>query len=163
MPVLAFLTALGAAATVRRLIAMLGKSGSGEVPDGAASGATHLAIALAMLVMIFPAIGDVSMVRTLRRNETLYHRNFQRLVGEIPDSRAIVFVRYRPNHTAHFSLVRNVPNLDKARVWVVYDRGADDARLLRLAPDRVPYLYDDARLAIVPLNDSSKSGIRVGS
>ena len=112
--------------------------------------------------MLAPALGDVRLVRTARQRETLYHRNFNQLVSAIPASKAIVFVRYRPNHAAHFSLVRNVPDLSSAPVWVVYDRGADNARLLRLAPDRVPYLYDDTQLAIAPLNDATHPIARVG-
>jgi len=163
MPVLAFLTALGAAVAVRRVIAVLAKSRHEELPEAASKDATHLALALALLLMIAPALDDVGLVRSLRQRETLYHRNFQRLLSGIPDSKAIVFVRYSPNHAAHFSLVRNVPDPSAARVWVVYDRGEDDSRLLRLAPDRVPYLYDDARLTIVPLNHLPYPTARVGS
>jgi hypothetical protein len=84
-------------------------------------------------------------------------------VSAIPASKAIVFVRYRPDHAAHFSLVRNVPDLNSARVWVVYDRGPDNARLLQIASNRVPYLYDDLRLAIEPLNDTTHPIARVGN
>jgi hypothetical protein len=52
----------------------------------------------------------------------------------------------------HFSLVENVPDLDRARTWVVYDRGVENEALLRLAPDRTPYLFDQARHSLVPLD-----------
>jgi hypothetical protein len=44
------------------------------------------------------------------------------------------------------ALVRNVANLSKERIWVVYDRGdAENARLNALAPERKAYLYDEAQ------------------
>lgn len=73
---------------------------------------------------------------------------FEKVLEALPDSRSVVFVRYAPNHNPHSSLIHNAPFLADAPRWVVYDRGADDARLLRLAPDRVAYLYDEASGAI---------------
>ena len=55
-----------------------------------------------------------------------------------------MFVRYAPDHLIHLSLIRNEPDAARARVWTVYDRGADNERLMRVAPDRVPFLYDEA-------------------
>jgi hypothetical protein len=52
-----------------------------------------------------------------------------------------VFVRYAENHIFHRSLISNPADLAAAPSWIVYDRGADNARLEALAPDRVPYLY----------------------
>jgi hypothetical protein len=64
---------------------------------------------------------------------------------------AIVFVRYAASHNDGLSLVRNAPNLDEAPVWTVYDRGAENARLMALAPERVPYLFDEATWTLQPL------------
>jgi hypothetical protein len=33
----------------------------------------------------------------------------------------------------------------------VYDRGAENARLMALAPERVPYLFDEATWTLQPL------------
>jgi hypothetical protein len=163
MPVLAFLTALGGAVVMRWMIASLRQSHEESSPAKEHEMATHLGLALTLILMLAPALDDLELVHTARQRETLYHRNFQQLTSAIPDSKAIVFVRYRPNHAAHFSLVRNVPDLSSAPVWVVYDRGEEDARLLRLAPDRAAYLYDDVRLAIVPLGDSTHPIARVSN
>ncbi len=62
-----------------------------------------------------------------------------------------MFVRYAPGHNPHMSLVANGADLEHARVWVVYDRRGDNARLCRMAPDRVPYLYDEASRRLLPL------------
>jgi hypothetical protein len=74
--------------------------------------------------------------------------SFQQLLRIVPDRRSIVFVRYAPHHNPHSSLVRNEPFLDDAPHWVVYDRGAENAKLLRLAPDRAPYEFDEATATI---------------
>jgi hypothetical protein len=44
--------------------------------------------------------------------------------------------------------VRNVPDVRSARIWTVYDRGAENAQLLRLAPRRMAYLFDEAEWAL---------------
>ena len=72
-----------------------------------------------------------------------YQRAFLASVDRIPAKRSIIFVRYSPRHDPHLSLIFNDPDLAGAPHWFVYDRGADNARLLRAAPDRVPFLYDE--------------------
>jgi len=59
-------------------------------------------------------------------------------------TKAIVFVRYGPGHNDHISLVGNVPDVAAAHAWIAYDRGDTNAELISAAPDRVPYLFDDA-------------------
>jgi hypothetical protein len=86
--------------------------------------------------------------------EVAYQRRFGqalRLVNK-EAHKAIVFVEYGPSHNAHFPLVRNVPDLARARTWIAYERGRDDLRLLRRAPDRRGYIYhaDEGRLTRLP-------------
>ena len=81
-----------------------------------------------------------------------YHRDFRSLVALAPSERKMVFIRYAPNHSPHMSLVTNQPDLAKAPVWTVYDRGPDNIRLIRLAPNRTPYLFDDEHRVLVPLD-----------
>jgi hypothetical protein len=90
----------------------------------------------------------------LYHGELAYQRRFGealQLVGK-ESPKAIVFVDYGQTHNAHFSLVRNVPDLGRARTWIAYDRGPDDLRLLRLAPERRGYIYraDEGRLVRLP-------------
>lgn len=74
------------------------------------------------------------------------------LARRIPATqRAIVFVRYSPRHSPHRSLISNNPDLARAPVWIVYDRGPENARLLGLAPDRAAYLYDEATQTLLSL------------
>ena len=56
---------------------------------------------------------------------------------------AIIFVRYALGHRMHRSLIRNPADYVTAPVWVVYDRGDDNARLLAVAPGRAAYRYDE--------------------
>jgi hypothetical protein len=66
-----------------------------------------------------------------------------RRVAEVP-APAIIFVRTRPTHNAHDQLVVNGADLDAAPRWIVHDRGAENARLMALAPERSAWLYDEA-------------------
>jgi hypothetical protein len=56
---------------------------------------------------------------------------------------AVIFVRYAPGHRMHRSIIQNPDNYEAAPVWTVYDRGADNVRLLPLARGRTAYLYDE--------------------
>jgi hypothetical protein len=69
----------------------------------------------------------------------------------VPERRALVFVRYAPGHSPHQSLVQNAPDVTRARLAFAYDRGADDARLIRAMPGRALYLYDEAASRLRPL------------
>ena len=48
----------------------------------------------------------------------------------------------------------NAPDLKAARVWTVYDRGQDNIRLIRLAPGRTPYPFDDEHRVMVQLDST---------
>jgi hypothetical protein len=72
-----------------------------------------------------------------------YHRAVESVFARIHERRAIVFVRYGPGHNPNMSVVRNVADPAQAPLWVVYDRGAENARLMRFAHDRVGYLFDE--------------------
>jgi hypothetical protein len=64
---------------------------------------------------------------------------------------AIVFVRYSAHHNPNQPLVISTEPSESALTWLVYDRGDDNARLLAVAPDRHPYLYDEASGSLRPL------------
>lgn len=48
-------------------------------------------------------------------------------------------------------LFQNSPPLATAQTWIVNNRGVDGERLLRAAPDRIPYLFDFATKTMQPL------------
>ncbi len=150
---LAFVTALGLWAVISAVAARPRperEAMATAVSSGAALGATLL-----VLTAAGPLLSDVAVYRERHYIRAAYHGYFRALVASIPEPRAIVFVRYGPHHNEHLSLIANEPDLDRAKAWIVYDRGADNARLMRVAPGRVPYLYDEVtgnltRLAEAP-------------
>ena len=70
---------------------------------------------------------------------------------------SVVFVRYATDRPVRRSLVRNPPDYATARMWSVYDRGTDNARLLALAPERTAYLYDEASGSLARLDPTRPS------
>lgn len=104
------------------------------------------AVAVAsMILLTLPYVHTVTtFMRRVRRFDQSYQRSFFERVAALPEPRSIVFIRYAPAHPIYRSLIANEPDLASARAWLVYDRGDDNARLARLAPDRVPYVYDEA-------------------
>jgi hypothetical protein len=112
-----------------------------------------IAAGASMLMMLFLADFAKVMVFSAHRNTVAvqrYQRTFLSAVAQLPAGKSIVFVRYGPEHNPHLSLLYNEPDLPNARRWIVYDRGPDNLRLMRAAPDRAPFLFDEARNAIYP-------------
>ncbi len=116
----------------------------------AAAAASLLALAL------FSAL-DAAQTKRVIQSSLSYHREFAKAVARIADEKAILFVRYALDHDPNFGLVENPPDYERARVWIVHDRGADNQRLLALAPERVPYLFDEASYGLYRLADAPPS------
>src|SRR5260370_3662415 len=132
-PMLAFRPGLGLGSAAPRVRPWLGPSRLAE-----------LAVLVALTAALPLAFLDLRASRRTLEHRQAYMRGFAALLRQIPASKAIVFVRYLPTHNVHGSLIVNEPHLARARAWIVYDRGPDNVRLLALAPDRTPYLYDEA-------------------
>jgi len=140
LPVLAFATALG----ILRVLELGAHRTS--------SSRARLTVLATMLVLIvYPAVVTLGQVRAQIATDHAYYDTFLSALPEEPDT-AVVFVRYAPSHNDGLSLVRNVPDMSSSRVWVVYDRGAENAQLLRLAPGRKAYLFDEGEWALRPLD-----------
>jgi hypothetical protein len=142
LPVFALLTALG----LWRLFSpkrVAGSAGAHQVARG-----PMLATCALLLFYLPTAARNLHLWHATNVAEQSYQRAVANAVATIPESKVIVFVRYAPWHNIHKSLIANEPDLRDAHAWLVYDRGADNMRLRRLAPDRVAYIYDEARLSI---------------
>jgi hypothetical protein len=141
-PVLAFVTGLG----LWRTLTWLGAGSWHDAPE-ASSRAAAAAAALAVLGLAL-GLSDALETKRLVRQRVAYHRAFAMTLATIPEPRAVVFVRYDPRHNPHRSLIANPSDHARARVWVAYDRGADNGRLLDRAPDRAAYLFDEASFTL---------------
>ena len=148
-PILPFLTALGIwtiASTLAMPKVRVGPRLARELGPRQALGT-----ALVLLALLWPVSREVRYARRFEATIQSYHLDFRQRVAEIPDKRAIVFVRYAPWHNVHTSLIANEPDLPDARLWVVYDRGPENLKLAALAPDRAVYLYDENTRALMPI------------
>ena len=151
--VLAFATALGLWRIVAGLTSRIprgpGLSGifSGWVFGG-----------LVTLGVVIPSFPQLWLTRSAIAEKSAYHARFRESLAAISDKKAIVFVRYAADHNPHRELISNEPDLETARAWIVRDFGPKNAELLRLAPERVPYLYDDSRHLLLPLPPPDADG-----
>ncbi|HEY6828182.1 MAG TPA: glycosyltransferase family 39 protein [Gemmatimonadaceae bacterium] len=152
-PPLAFLAAAGAFFAVRTIVRFAAPTlsrrissrglGPAAPPDARKQRLqTQLLFAIVALWLVFPTPAIVSVGRRMALTKAEYWQNFRELVSTLPTKRAVVFVQYGRGHLMHSSLVQNEP-FESADVWIVHDRGADDARLMRFAGDRSPYLYSE--------------------
>jgi hypothetical protein len=106
-------------------------------------------------ILLFPYIVRAApYIADKKEDRRAYHSDFRTLLSMAPGKHIMVFVRYAPNHSPHESLIANVPNLNEAREWTAYDRGADNIRLIRLDPNRIPYLFDDEHRVLILLDST---------
>lgn len=143
----AMLTALG----VVRFISWVCERSTRGRPSEAPAAHTVVAGGLLLAGGMFALVTTAAQVRVQVRSDHAYYDRFAMLLRRIPESRAVVFVRYAPDHNDNLSLVRNSADAAEARVWTVYDRGARNDSLLALVPDRAGYLYDEAAGVLAPL------------
>jgi hypothetical protein len=137
-PVLAFVTACG-----------LVRAASKLPRRGAAVAFAAVAAALVADTTLAARHWRAFLGSTHRHQEA-----FQAAVTGMVREPAIVFVRYAQDHDVYRSLIVNEPFLDRAKIWVVYDRGTDNARLTKMFPDRRPYLFDESTARLTGLDAS---------
>lgn len=137
-PVLPFLAALGFSTVFRALARERVRRGAWHAEPVA-----QLA-ALAGCVALIPALSaSQSDVCYGLMAATAERRWFNQQVQELPHQPAIVFVRYGRHHSPHYSLTINNADWQHADAWVVYEMGAHSEDLVRAAPDRHPYVFDE--------------------
>ena len=156
VPVLAFVTAAGFAriATWVASRSAAHRGATAEPGDAVATVPRRAALALLIVSLAVAALGarSVGRWREVQQAMARPQRTFLEQAASLPGGKTMVFVRYMPDHNYHFSLISNVPDLASAPVWLVHDRGADDLRLMRAAPDRKPWLYDEATRAFAEVS-----------
>ena len=108
------------------------------------------ASAMLMVAVLLLPLGanDVRRVRAASRRPKQFQSLGGSRAGGLPPGNAIVFVSYPASQNPHLALTRNEPDLASAPQWIVYDRGAENAALRALAPDRAAYRLDAATMRI---------------
>ena len=132
MPVFAYLAAVGAAWLWSRSPAVVNAAWRPRLLTAA------LALGAGLSVV------DIAAARRMVERLSEEPRAFRAAVRELPRTPNIVFVRYAERRSMHISLVANDGSLAESPSWIVHDRGDANGRLLRAAPTRAAYLFDEA-------------------
>lgn len=155
MPLLAFVTALGIQRITSIVTAPAWRAKHSwrlaglpqRIRESAASSGDRSFASALLGIALCGVVASIVVARQVKstvREDHAYYDRFMGLVRQIPDRRALVFIRYdEKHHLDGLSLVRNSSDIGSAQVWTVYDRGADNTRLLAAAPGRTPYLFDE--------------------
>jgi hypothetical protein len=160
-PVLALVTALG----LWRLLRWNASQENPRTVSPRAAGASLILVVATLFLGYF--IIRETRYRSLKMRR--YQGQFVSTLGVLPADKAIVFVRYAPWHNPHLSLIYNDPDLANSKRWIVYDRGpVENAQLMKLAPNRKAFLYDEehgvigyyAPDGVTPLNASQSAATR---
>jgi hypothetical protein len=147
-PLLAFLSAVG----VAHAVSWAARRRAPSEPARGLQLATTMLAAAAMIPLVLTA----RQVRAASASDHAYHADFARRLDAIQEPRAVVFIRYGPRHNDGLSLVHNEVDLGTARVWTAYDRGGENDLLLRLAPERTPYLFDEESGTLSPIQQTAQ-------
>lgn len=113
-----------------------------------ASSTPRAPIALVLATLIVAAIGapNARYWRDTRRETAIeLQRDLARAIAQLPQP-GILFVRYSPRIMHNPAIVRNHAHPDRAGIWVVHDRGPDNAELQRLHPDRKTHVLNVDRI-----------------
>ena len=103
------------------------------------------ALAASAFAFALPGIVALRLIHLQHITERRDLSRFAALVASLPGDKAVVFVRYAPDHDAHVTFIRNSAAPPRERVWVVYDRGdLENAHFLDLAPGRTAFLFDES-------------------
>jgi Dolichyl-phosphate-mannose-protein mannosyltransferase len=135
---------------VLHLLARWGAEVAGRWPAPVANAA--LAVGFLFLPL---GISDLVRVRAAVDQRNAYHRAAESALASLPSEKAIVFVRYPPLYNTHLALTRNEPDSRTAPIWVVYDRGPENAALRALAPDRAAYRLNTETMRIERLSEAA--------
>jgi len=112
--------------------------------------ARSAALAAALLVPF--CVVDVARARTMIDVRNEFHRRAEATIRSAP-ANSILFVRYPASQSPHLAVTRNEADLAGTRSWIVHDRGAENARLLSVAPERRGYVLDLSAFRLEPLAD----------
>ncbi len=135
LPVTAYLPALG----LHRTLSLLPRAGP---------------LILSLIVVFWVAAGYDRLSGTRQRKllSQEHFTDFESRLQGLGSAKAIVFVRYAPDHDEDNALVTNTPELRSARFWVVHDLAEHNELLMRQAPEREAFLYDASSREFIRLS-----------
>lgn len=141
-PILVFLGALGVSGVMRILA---GEWKRWRLPEAAQMPRAAIAV-LVFCTLLAPALlANAGELRRWFLSSTRERYEFETAVAHLPSQPVIVFVRYGPRHSPHLSLTVNRADWQHAPAWIVYEMAPqDNEKLIKLAPDRHPYIFDEA-------------------
>jgi len=132
---------------------------AGETASEAGRRIARLCTLALVVIGVLPTMWTLRGIRRGREIGDLPHQMFRDSVRVLPPRPAIVFVHFAPGEGCGGNMIENSPPLATARAWIVYDRGKSDDQLVRLAPDRLPYLFDTKTWQMRPYrSDSDTTG-----
>jgi hypothetical protein len=143
-PVISLTIAMGLWA----LFVRIGRAGASFTP-ALARIASPAALSAALAAALFAgALPSMAELRRARRQETAERHAILEFT-KTARMRAILFLPCSDRRRDLCDAVQNVPNLERENVWLVHDRGSENATLMRAAPDRIPLLYDPDQRRLV--------------
>jgi len=139
---LAFLTAVGILVIAKWAARRLSGRGLFRGDLNAAQRAVFL---LGAALLLAPAIGEARWSRVSHIADRALVDAFDKTIEPLAARPAIAFVRERSDLHPERTVVDNVVDLNSAPLWIVHDRGSDNARLISQAPNRMSYLITEMR------------------
>lgn len=130
-------------------------------PGAEVAARVALACALVVPVLGLLSVQESAVYRGWRARRAADSHALTEVVRSGP-GHAIYFVRYGALRSGRPGLIRNDPWLAEARDWIVYDLGARNDELRRLAPDRAAFLVDVDARSVTPLPPFSVATPRAG-
>lgn len=100
---------------------------------------------ISVLILSGPSFGSLFLKKGITTKFTAYSRFFREGLGTLPAKKGVVFYHFSSAAGPHHPILDNEPDLNRARFWIVRDLGAkNNLELIHMAPDRVPYVFDEA-------------------
>jgi hypothetical protein len=147
--VVVMITALGMWKLIQWLMRLHRRGAT--IPAGEAIARGGVALCAFILVVTPFKVQFINQTRDPVLSRGSQQAAFRDAVAGLPH-KSVIFVRYARTHNIHMSLVTNVPDLEKAHAWIVYDRGAENVELLAEAGERTPYIFDEQAGRLLPMN-----------
>ena len=147
--VVVMITALGAWTVIQWMMRVQRRGAT--IPAGQTIVRGGVAVCALILVMTSSKVKFMNEIRIPFRSRGYQQAAFRDLVAGIPH-KSVVFVRYARLHDFNTSLITNVPDLDEAGAWIVYDRGPENVELLAEAGGRMPYIFDEQAGRLLPMD-----------